>query len=58
MTMWSRLKDRRKKQIQQRRQEAYLRATAGGATPEEARKAADRAERGGTNAAITGLINS
>ncbi|MEU8112258.1 hypothetical protein AB0B94_25945 [Micromonospora sp. NPDC048986] len=58
MTIWSRLKERRDRQIQQRRQEAYLRATAGGATPEEARKAADRAERSGTNAAIIGSINS
>ncbi|MGW0214482.1 hypothetical protein ACWDXH_08810 [Micromonospora chokoriensis] len=58
MTIWSRLKERRNKQIQQRRQEAYLRASAGGATPEEARKAADRAENGGTNAAIMGAINS
>ncbi|MFI6066646.1 hypothetical protein ACIA47_15485 [Micromonospora sp. NPDC051227] len=58
MTIWSRLKDRRNRQLQQRRQEAYLRASAGGATPEEARKAADRAERSGTNAAIIGSINS
>ncbi|MBM0205993.1 hypothetical protein JNW90_25480 [Micromonospora sp. STR1s_5] len=58
MTIWSRLKDRRNGQLQQRRQEVYLRASAGGATPEEARKAADRAERSGTNAAIIGSINS
>jgi hypothetical protein len=44
--------------IEQRRAEAFLRATSHGATPEQARKAADRAARGNTNAAITGAISS
>ncbi|WP_410813421.1 hypothetical protein [Micromonospora sp. 067-2] len=58
MTMWSKLKNWRDRQVQQRRQKAYLDATAVGATPEEARTVADRAARSRTNAAVTSSINS
>jgi hypothetical protein len=58
MSFLSRLKRRREAIVEQRRSEAFLRATARGATPEQARKAADRAARGNTNAAITSAINS
>jgi hypothetical protein len=59
MSFLSRLKSRHNKRIEQRRSEAFLKATAGGASPEQARKAADQAaRRGNTNAAITSAINS
>ncbi|XVV15038.1 hypothetical protein ACQP2X_12065 [Actinoplanes sp. CA-131856] len=58
MSFWSNLKRKRDEQTDRRRQEAYLKATAQGATPEQARKAADRAARSRTNAAINGAINS
>ncbi|MEV4347198.1 hypothetical protein AB0J83_22305 [Actinoplanes sp. NPDC049596] len=58
MSFWSKLKRKRDEQLERTRQEAYLKATARGATPEEARKAADRAARSGTNSAINGAINS
>jgi hypothetical protein len=57
MSFWSKLNRRRKEVTEQRRSEAFLRATAAGATLEESRKAADRAARGNTSAAITGAIN-
>jgi hypothetical protein len=58
MGFWSKLRKRRDEQIEQRRTEATMRAMAGGATPEQARKAGDRAaSRGNTNAAITSAIN-
>jgi len=58
MSFWSKLKRRRTEQIEQRRSEAFLKATAQGATPQQARRAADRAAQGNTNAAITGAISS
>jgi hypothetical protein len=57
MSLFSRLKRKRNEQIEQRRTEATLKAAARGATPEEARRAGDRAARGYTNAAITGAIS-
>jgi hypothetical protein len=59
MSFWSRLKSSRRQRVEQERNEAFLKAMAQGATPQQARKAADRAaRRGNTNAAITSAINS
>jgi hypothetical protein len=59
MSIWSRLRDRRKAQLEDIRRDATLKAAARGATPEEARQAGERAaRRGTTNAAITGAISS
>lgn len=59
MSLFSKLKRKRNEQIEQRRTEATLKAAGRGATPEEARRAGDRAaRRGNTNAAITGAISS
>ena len=59
MSFWSKLRDKRQARLDQVRTEATLKAAAKGATPEEARKAGDRAaRRGNTNAAITSAINS
>lgn len=59
MSFFSKLKRKRAEQIEQRRTDATLKAAAAGATPEEARRAGERAaRRGNTNAAITGSINS
>ncbi|MBW8090771.1 hypothetical protein IGW14_22790 [Streptomyces hygroscopicus subsp. hygroscopicus] len=51
------LRRMRTEQIEQRRVEATLAAAARGATPEQARRAGDRAARGNTNAAITGSLH-
>jgi hypothetical protein len=57
MSFWSRLRSKRQAQLDRIRTEATLKAAAGGATPEEARQAGDRAvRRGTTNAAITSAI--
>ena len=53
MAFFERLKRKRKEQVEGRRSEAYLKAMARGATPEQARKAGDRAARGNTNAVIS-----
>ena len=47
----------RTEQIERWRVEATLAAAARGATPEQARRAGDRAARGNTNAAITGSLH-
>ncbi|WP_179120016.1 hypothetical protein [Streptomyces tsukubensis] len=57
MSFFSELKRKRAEQIEQRRTAATLKAASEGATPEQARRAGDRAARGNTNAAITGGIN-
>jgi hypothetical protein len=57
-SFFSRLRAKRTDQVEQRRNEAILKANALGATPEQARRAGERAARGNTNAAITGSINS
>jgi hypothetical protein len=43
---------------EQRRNEAILKANAEGATPEQARRAGERAARRNSNAAVIGSINS
>ena len=59
MSFWSKLRSRRRARIEEIRRDATLKAAANGATPEEARRAGDRAaRRGNTNAAITSAINS
>jgi hypothetical protein len=58
LTFLSSLRAKRAEQVEQRRNEAVLKANAQGATPEQARRAGERAARGNTNAAITGAINS
>ncbi|MCX4883269.1 MULTISPECIES: hypothetical protein [unclassified Streptomyces] len=58
LSFLSSLRARRAQQAEQRRNEAILKANALGATPEQARRAGERAARGNTNAAITGAISS
>jgi hypothetical protein len=58
MSFWSMLRRKRNEQIEQRRTEATLKAAARGATPEQAKRAGERAARGNTNAAITGGITT
>ncbi|WP_345633951.1 hypothetical protein [Rugosimonospora acidiphila] len=58
MSFWSRLKQRQSEQVEQRRNKAIEEALARGATPDQAKRAGDRAARRYTNAAITGAINS
>ncbi|WP_250004778.1 hypothetical protein [Actinoplanes sp. M2I2] len=59
MSFWSKLRGKRQARLDEVRRDATLKAAAGGATPEQARKAGERAaRRGSTNAAITGSINS
>jgi hypothetical protein len=48
----------RNEQVEQKRTEATLKAAAQGATPEQAKRAGDRAARGNTNAAISGGITT
>ncbi|MFY1616942.1 hypothetical protein [Micromonospora sp. WMMD736] len=57
MSFWSRLKQRRGEQIEQRRQEAMAKAMARGAAPEEVVAAGERAARGNT-AAVLGAIST
>jgi hypothetical protein len=58
MGFWSKLKKRRNDERERRRTEATMKAASLGATPEQARRAGDRAANGTTNAAILGAINS
>jgi hypothetical protein len=58
MSFLSTWKRKRTEQIEQRRTAATLKAAARGASPEQAKRAGDRAARGNTDAAITGSINS
>ncbi|WP_405783522.1 hypothetical protein [Streptomyces sp. NBC_00859] len=59
MSFLTNLKRKRAEQIEQRRTAATLEAAARGESPEQARRAGERAaRRGNTNAAITGAINS
>ncbi|WP_329454197.1 hypothetical protein [Streptomyces sp. NBC_01497] len=58
MSFIGKLKRKRAEQVEQRRTEATLNAAAAGATPEQAKRAGDRAARGNTNAAITSAINT
>jgi hypothetical protein len=58
MSFWSKLRSKRQARLEEVRRDATLKAAAEGATPEQARKAGDRAaRRGTTNAAITGSIS-
>jgi len=58
MSFWSKLRSKRQAQLDEVRRNATLKAAARGATPEQARKAGDRAtRRGTTNAAITSSIS-
>ncbi|GAA2514943.1 hypothetical protein [Winogradskya humida] len=59
MSIWSKLRSKRQARLDEVRRDATLKAAAGGATPEQARRAGDRAvSRGNTNAAITSAISS
>ncbi|AGL16230.1 hypothetical protein [Actinoplanes sp. N902-109] len=59
MSIWSKLRSKRQARLEEIRRDATLQAAARGATPEQARRAGDRAaRRGNTNAAITSSINS
>lgn len=58
MSFLSDLKRKRAELIEERRTQAMLKAASLGATPEQARRAGDRAARANTNAAITSAINT
>ncbi|GAA2307933.1 hypothetical protein OHT20_38885 [Streptomyces caniferus] len=58
MSFLGNLKRKRAELIEERRTQATLKAASLGATPEQARRAGDRAARGNTNAAITSAINT
>ena len=59
MSFWSKLRSRRQARLEEIQRDATLKAAAEGATPEQARRAGERAaRRGSTNAAILGSINS
>lgn len=59
MGFLSKLRAKRQAHLEKIRQDATMKALAKGASPEQARKAGDRAvRRGNTNAAITSAINS
>lgn len=58
MGFWNSLKRKREQQIEERRSAAFLKARSKGATPDQARRSADRAAKSQTNSAVTGAINS
>jgi hypothetical protein len=58
MSIWSKLRSRRQAHIEQARNAAMLKAASEGATPDQVRRAGDRAASGTTNAAILGSISS
>jgi len=58
MSIFSKLAEKRKRQSEQRRNEAVAKALARGATPEQAKVAGERAARRASNGAIMGAINS
>ncbi|MFI7024349.1 hypothetical protein [Micromonospora sp. NPDC049900] len=57
MSIWSRFTQRRRRKIEEQRNEAVARAMARGASPEEAAAAGDRAARGDTATTVFRISN-